>query len=216
MIIPLSQWESSGIAVRGGSPLQRIDPVSASDPDEQIVLDLHVGAVRYAPGPDAGRTLKDHRPIAIDPGEAFRFETIENFTIGPMVFGQVCSRASLTSRGLVVANIKVDPKFQGCLAVTVYNIGRERVTIQRDEPFCSVFFQQLTVEVDGPVRTPPGPIPRGSRPFTEALVRNKQIVVTAIVALVVSIAGSLIASTFDSNAPSSNSPATHSTVTSVP
>lgn len=206
MIIPLSQWQAHGIEVRKDDG-ETIDPVRAADPDEKVVLDLHIGKVRYNPGPDAGQDIRDGQNIVIKPGAAFRFETVENFIVGRKVFGQVCSRASLTNRGLIVANIKVDPLFQGKLAVTVYNVAPAAIKLPAGEHFCSVFFQEMSSEVQGNnVRTPPGPPSRSSSRSRDFWDRNRQFIFTVVISLIISVAGSLIATSVDNGGSSPSAP----------
>jgi hypothetical protein len=63
----------------------------------------------------------------------------------------------MSSRGLWVANAKIDPKFSNddfeqALEVTVMNATEKKITIKRGDPFCSIYFGSLVGEVDGKCR----------------------------------------------------------------
>lgn len=69
MIVPLSEWKSSGIELF--SPLNAsIDAEATAPQGEHVVYDLHVGKAYYAPGPDAGTAIKDGQKLTIKPGDA--------------------------------------------------------------------------------------------------------------------------------------------------
>jgi dCTP deaminase len=211
LIIPISRWNEFGITLSDGR--NAINPVEHADTDEAVVVDLHVGKAFFAPGPDAGTELAYGKSILVQPGDAVRVETFEQVMNKGKSFGQVCSRSSLTYKGLVVSNIKVDPNFSGKLQITVYNVGRRPVRLpRRDEGgFCSVFFQSIVDDVDGTTRTSPPPPRRETNAVKDFVARNKRGVVTVMVSLIVSVAGSLIATGLTSGSASGDDVTTTTT-----
>jgi len=182
MIIKVADYKAKGIVLRNAVPFRE-------NGKEQICYDLHVGQSVKRPGDETRRATPNK--IRLKPNDCIRIETQEEFSLPNNVFGTVCSRASLTAEGLVAANLKIDPKFNGKLFVTVYNTSRNINTINIDLPFCSVFFQTLESPVSdtAPVRHPPDPKIITGPHIVEALLRALPFIVTFIA----SVAASLVA-----------------------
>lgn len=185
MIIRVSNYAAKGIKiVNGGQP--------NGDPKEQICFDLHVGASVRIAGDETRRPTP--KPIRLKPNDCLRIETKEHLTIPNTVFGMLCSRASLTAEGLVAANLKIDPKFQGKLTITIFNASKNVITINPDLPFCSIFFATLEepVDPDSPIRTPPeAKIITGNR-IVEWFHRSSGHILTFLLSVLASIIASYI------------------------
>ena len=154
---------------------------------EQICYDLHVGESIKFPGDDTRRPTP--KQIRLKPNDCIRIETREELRVPNDVFGTICSRASLTAEGLVASNLKIDPKFNGKLFVTVYNTSRNINSINPDLPFCSIFFQAIEspVSTAAPVRHPPdAKIITGPR-YLEAFLRAVPFLVTFIFSVLASL-----------------------------
>jgi len=190
VIIPLTDWAAESIQVFVGT--EAISPSAHADHVEKIVLDLHVGSAYYEPGPGTGTKLNPGERLKVRPGRAVRIYTSESFVLPKNVFGELVSRASLTARGLVAANIKLDPSFSGQLHVTLFNVSTDTVFLKADEAFCSVFFHKLDREVDGNTRRAPDP-PVREKGVAATLSRHSDRLITVGIALSVSIIGSGIA-----------------------
>jgi deoxycytidine triphosphate deaminase len=185
MIIQLRDYSTKGIQISGNGLAQ-------GDSKEQICFDLHVGESIRIAGDDTRRPTPS--PLRLKPNDCLRIETREHLTIPNTVFGMLCSRASLTAEGLVAANLKIDPKFQGKLTITIYNASKNIITINPDLPFCSIFFATLetAVENTSPVRTPPeAKIITGNR-LVEWLHRHTPHIATFIFSVLASIIASWI------------------------
>ncbi len=185
MVIQLKDYAKHGIQI---TPW--IDP----DPKERIVYDLHVGESYRRPG-DANRKTMP-RMKTLWPNTCIRIDTQEKLTTSTGVFGQTCSRASLSAEGLVVANLKIDPKFAGHhLCVTAFNTGKRPIRIKRDDPFCSIFFSTLEEHVgqDAEARNPPEAGVLATGWVEETLIRAAPFVVTFGLSVAVSLASNYIA-----------------------
>jgi len=147
MVIKTSEFEEHGIQIASNLP--------PPNHKEKVVRDLHAGEGYRKPG-DANRYELVEK-VYVHPNDCLLIETEEELTVPQDVFGQVCSRASLTAEGVLVANLKIDPKFSGKLTITVINVGRRYLRIERGMAFCSVFFQTLGGPVGdtAPARKPP-------------------------------------------------------------
>ena len=186
MIIRVSDYPAKGIKIVSNGAQAN------GDPKEQICFDLHVGeGVRIA-GDDTRRRTPN--PIRLKPNDCLRIETREHLTIPNTVFGMLCSRASLTAEGLVAANLKIDPKFQGKLTITIFNASKNVITINPNLPFCSIYFATLEEPVDSesPIRTPPeAKIITGNR-ILEWFHRSSGHILTFVLSVLASIIASYI------------------------
>jgi deoxycytidine triphosphate deaminase len=179
MVISVADYKNRSIVLEGASFPERLK--------EQICYDLHVGSSIKLPGDDTRRPSP--RIIRLKPNDCVRIETREELFVPNDVFGTVCSRASLTAEGLVAANLKIDPKFQGKLVITVYNTSKNLIKIDKKLPFCSLFFQTLETPVpaDSPVRTPPEAKIISGNLFLDALMRARPHIFTFIASVLASI-----------------------------
>ncbi|MBI5244187.1 MAG: hypothetical protein HY922_11015 [Elusimicrobia bacterium] len=112
---------------------------------ETVVCDLHVGENTWEnrirrPAPNK---------LKIQPNTCRVIETAEVFTVPDNVFGVICSRASIASRGLYVANAKVDPLYVQPLKLVVFNTTKQTIILKKGEAFCSVFFAKLCGRAEG-------------------------------------------------------------------
>lgn len=179
-----------------GARAIRIEPttaVSVGSKVEEVTFDLHVGASYKVPG-DANPKALD-RSLALSAGECLRVTTRERVQLPADVFGQICSKASLSAEGLMVANTKVDPTFNDFLDIAVFNTSATPLRLQRDEPFCSVFFQELSGRVaqSNVSICRPHPRPRPSRPIPDFLLKYRAYVITAAITFALSVTASVVA-----------------------
>jgi deoxycytidine triphosphate deaminase len=180
MVIQLKDYPRHGI---------EITPKHEPDSKERIVYDLHVGLSYRRPGDANRRVIR--KVITLRPNDCVRIDTEEELRIPLGVFGQTCSRASLTAEGLVVANLKIDPNFQGSLNVTAFNTSKRSISISPGKPFCSIFFFTLEspLEAGAPARVPPDPKILMGGQYKEAFLRAVPHVIT----WGLSVAASLVA-----------------------
>jgi hypothetical protein len=149
MILPLQAWNENGIqVVRAGVDG---DPVrhQLDNTPERVALDLHIGR-DYQIDFNAWKLMPAE--VVLEPNDCRRFRVEETITTSTAVFGQICSKGGYTSEGLLVANQKVDPNFDGRLELAVFNAGNTPVAVKRGMPFACLWF--------GLVDPPPSDAPR--------------------------------------------------------
>jgi deoxycytidine triphosphate deaminase len=112
------------------------------DPKELVSCDLRIGKRYQEPGdpqifefPKTSYSLKPNRCIVV--------HTLEKLSVPDGIFATLCSKGSLTARGLMVANTKIDPLFCNYLQISVFNAGNRPVELSREMPFCSIIFHTL-------------------------------------------------------------------------
>lgn len=193
MVLTLMEWLDSDLVIKVDG--EQVDPVIHAASEERVVLDLHPGRIYFSPGSDPGTEIPDGDPFRIRPNEAVRIKTREVLYVPGNLFGEVCSRASLTTRGLLASHLKIDPHFQGPLFVTLYNVGPQTITLSPDQAFCSIFFHKLSQPTLGPARVPPVPPSRSVTGIRALYWNNQARILTALISLGVSVTGSIIATT---------------------
>jgi deoxycytidine triphosphate deaminase len=164
-----------------------INPSPAGGPEdkEQVVVDLHVEQVYHEAGDSTMQALS--KSIVLHPNECIVLKTKEELEIPGDIFGFLCSRGSLSSRGLLVANTKVDPCFNGALMIPVFNASSYDIEIQKNDAFCSIFFLKMEEPVSPDARKR-SPIALHARaPGLLARLKHHREMVIGVMALVTGI-----------------------------
>lgn len=79
------------------------------------------------------------RDYSFESGECITFETIETINFSQMsLFGIVVNKHSVLARGIVHPITKIDPGYNGTLAITLFNFGNKSETIQYGQPLVSL------------------------------------------------------------------------------
>jgi deoxycytidine triphosphate deaminase len=108
------------------------------DENEQVTTDLCIGDRYQIAGKSKWYELRGQ--YALRPGTCVTVKTHERITLPQDVFGVLCSKGSLSARGLIVSNTKVDPLFGDHLNIPVFNSGRATIRISPGMAFCSICF----------------------------------------------------------------------------
>ena len=111
--------------------------------DCNISYDLRVGKIYRDHRVDGGTNLASGQKIKIAPGMAVIIETEEWIHLPKGVFGQISPKVSLLQKGISNTHSKIDPGYNGPLLVTVFNLGKKTVALERGQKFCSVFFVRV-------------------------------------------------------------------------
>lgn len=179
MIIKTCDFATYGVQIT-------TERAAAPDAKEQVVYDLHIGKAYRTPGDANRHTLP--KVIYLKPNDCVLLETDEELSVPANIFGVIVSRASLAAEGIVVANLKIDPRFYGRLTVTVINAGTRYLRIEQGMPFCSVFFQGMEKPADGNApRTPPQARLLPSHRYRERFLASLPFVLTFAASVVASL-----------------------------
>lgn len=189
MILPLEAWHREGIriSVPNGNDDPIADALSATE--ERVALDIRVGG-QYE---HEGQSIAMPAELTLRPGDCIRILVKERLVTPANVFGAVCSRASLSSEGLFVANLKIDPKFSGHLHLAVLNGSRETIRIKPDDPFACIWFAKLTHPLpDAPIRFPTETKPIIKRSVGARLQVARPHLITGAVTLSIAVIAAVI------------------------
>jgi deoxycytidine triphosphate deaminase len=119
--------------------IQGLDSAQLADhTDSNVSYDLRIG-----------NQYRDHRELSVKsiprdgiitlhPGAALIIETAESLHLPRSMYGTIAPRVSLLQKGLSSTFSKVDPGYNGHLLITLFNLGKTTVTLQRGEPFCAL------------------------------------------------------------------------------
>ncbi|WP_414561742.1 MULTISPECIES: dCTP deaminase domain-containing protein [unclassified Anabaena] len=89
---------------------------------------------------DSGKTdLLENGKISLQPGSAVIIETAETVEFPKSRFGHVVPKVSLLQSGLSNTSSKIDPGYNGKLSITVFNLGKRAVELQKGQEFCTLY-----------------------------------------------------------------------------
>ncbi|MDB9528479.1 hypothetical protein PN498_20980 [Oscillatoria sp. CS-180] len=122
--------------------------IFVEDLDKSQVIDKKLCNASY--DLRVGDEYKDHRNatkhellsngrIALQPGSAVIIETAERFQFPKTRFGHIVPKVSLLQEGLSNTSSKVDPGYEGRLSITVFNLGKRTVTLEKGQKFCTLY-----------------------------------------------------------------------------
>ena len=139
----VQDFEAAG-GLAGTTVLVRnMDPDQLAGDSSNVSYDLRLGR-EYRDHRDVGkRDLPDGGTLVLHPGAAVIIETEEFIQLPKTRFACVVPKVSLLQKGLSNTMSKVDPGYQGNLLVTLFNLGKETVTLSRQESFCSLCVFQV-------------------------------------------------------------------------
>ena len=128
--------------------IRGMNPQSLVDGSSNISYDLRIGQ-EYRDHRDAGkRTLNHSGTIVLHPGTAVIVETEEFVHLPHTLFALLVPKVSLLQKGISHTTSKVDPGYQGRLLVTLFNLGKQAVTLKRYDPCCAM----CVMRVEGTAR----------------------------------------------------------------
>jgi deoxycytidine triphosphate deaminase len=161
------------------------------DPKEQVSVDLTVGALYQKSGdPD---WLHVNEALTIYPGTCVIIQTAETIKMPNNAFGLLATKGSAGAKGIVAANTKLDPLFDGNLNIPVFNVGGRKVEIRKGQPFCSISFWETESPIVGnTTRNAIKVQPRTISKMRDFMDRNAAHIITGGVSLIGAIVASLI------------------------
>lgn len=123
-----------------------IDPIEF-DPKEQVSVDLAIGNVYQVSGDVAWKEVKTG--IKIDSGTCIIVQTKEKIKMPNNVFGLLSTKGSIGGKGLLIANTKIDPLFEGKPNIPLFNAGSKKIYLTSGQKICSVSFWKTEQAVVG-------------------------------------------------------------------
>jgi dCTP deaminase len=132
------EFESRG-ARRGSTLLIRNSDGTQLLPDSpNLSYDLRVGSVYKDHRDGLRRELPDGGSITLLPGGAVVIGTEESLHMPAGLFGYIVPRVKWLQQGVSNTLSKIDSGYNGKLLVTLFNLGKNTVPIDRKEGFCSL------------------------------------------------------------------------------
>lgn len=173
-----------------------ISPIN-NDPKEQVSVDLTVGSMYQKSGDSDWKTLTES--ITIPPGTCLLIQTKEKIKMPNNVFGLLCTKGSMGAKGIVIANTKLDPLFDGNLNIPVYNVGNKKVILNKDTKFCSISFWQTESPITGSTARNAIKIsPRDNNRIVDFLSNNVPHLITGLASIVAAVVAAFITVKFGS------------------
>lgn len=164
-----------------------VQPI-ANDPKEQVSIDLRVGSLFQKSGEPDWLHVPDE--IELHPGSAVLIQTVESIRMPNDAFGLLATKGSVGAKGIVTANTKLDPLFDGYLNIPVFNVSGRAVKLKKGQAFCSISFWTTEAPIVGnATRNAIKLQPREVNKIVDFLSKNVPHIITAVV----SFAGAIIA-----------------------
>jgi dCTP deaminase len=137
------EFESRG-SRRGSTRLIRNSDDTQLLPDfPNLSYDLRVGSVYKDHRDGLRRELPEGGNIILLPGGAVVIETEESLHMPAGLFGYIVPRVKWLQQGVSNTLSKVDSGYNGKLLVTLFNLGKNTVPIDRKERFCSLVVHEV-------------------------------------------------------------------------
>lgn len=140
------------------------DRTQLSGKGSNVSYDLRVGPKYRDHRREQPRDLMPGGQISLEPGSAVIIQTEEEVHFPQCRFGYVVPKVRELQRGLSNTMSKVDPGYHGPLLVTLFNLGGQKVTVGRSDPFCTLVVHQVAEgaklyegaakQIEGQPRTP--------------------------------------------------------------
>jgi deoxycytidine triphosphate deaminase len=167
------------------------------DPKEQVSVDLTVGSMYQRSGDPDWLHIGDE--IVIHPGSCVLVQTAEVIRMPNDIFGLLATKGSIGAKGIVTANTKLDPLFDGNLNIPVFNVSGRKVQIKAGQRFCSISFWEIESPIVGSsTRNAIKLQPREIGKARDFLERNAPHIITAAVSLIGAIVAALITVSYGS------------------
>lgn len=125
---------------RHGSTLliRNFDSTQLSPGTPNLSYDLRIGSVYKDHRDGLRRELADDGSITLLPGGAVVIETEESLHMPAGLFGYIVPRVKWLQQGVSNTLSKVDSGYNGKLLVTLFNLGKNTVPVDRMAGFCSL------------------------------------------------------------------------------
>lgn len=161
------------------------------DPKEQVSVDLTVGNLYQKSGdPD---WLHVNEALTIYPGTCVIIQTSETIKMPNNAFGLLATKGSTGAKGIVTANTKLDPLFDGHLNIPVFNVGGRKIELRKGQSFCSISFWETESPIVGnTTRNAIKVQPRTTSKTKDFLDRHTANIITGIASVVGSIGAAVL------------------------
>lgn len=151
MILSASDWDIHDTQLCTKCSEGNLTPLDLSQAPG-VSYDLTIKGIDVRDG--GARLHQTGRSFSLRPGSCVVLETAEHVVTGDSVFGFICSRASLSARGLIVSNLKVDANYSDTLYVTAVNASTQPIKLSPGDAFCAIVFVEMARRCSVKARRP--------------------------------------------------------------
>jgi dCTP deaminase len=113
------------------------------DGSPNLCYDLRVGQLYRDHRRKETLFLREGGEITLHPGAAVIIRTEESVHLPRSMFGYIVPKVKMLEKGLSNTVSKVDAGYPGRLSVTLFNLGKRKVTVRRSEAFCSLVIHRV-------------------------------------------------------------------------
>lgn len=119
--------------------------LAPADKESHLSYDLRVGEEYKDHRDNQKQGLPIGNKITLLPGVAVILLTEEGVCLPRAMFAYIVPRVRIQQKGLSNIVSKIDLGYCGRLVVTVFNLGKKTVTLERSEPFCSMVVHSVAI-----------------------------------------------------------------------
>lgn len=113
--------------------------------------DMRIGKRLLVSGNEHEIDLEKEGSFNLKAGEFALLTTVENITLDNIIVGHIGLKSYYTRKGVIVlAGLQIDPGFSGILILGVYNASSRKISLEYQNPICTVEFYKLAKPVGIP------------------------------------------------------------------
>lgn len=140
--------------------IENFDASQYNDPkDSNTSYDLRIGSNYRDLREVSVVGFPTDRPLILHPGSAAIIETEEFVSLPNSRFGHIVPKVKLLHQGVSNTSSKIDPGYYGKLSITVFNLSKTPIELNKGDRFCTLYILDVASGVR-PYQKPPKSIPQ--------------------------------------------------------
>lgn len=101
--------------------------------------DLRIGAA-YSPETFQKAIFSKGAEFTLLPGHSLQILCKEFIWLSPFIMASIHSRGTFAAKGLILNSTTIDPNWSGQMALALYNVSKNPITLHVGERFCTIIF----------------------------------------------------------------------------
>ncbi|WP_144646577.1 dCTP deaminase domain-containing protein [Priestia megaterium] len=114
------------------------------DSEANTSYDLKIGDVYLDHRESKPSSLSERGKIKLTPGAAVIIQTKEFVHFPKTRFGQIVPKVGLLRKGISNTTSKIDPGYSGRLLITLFNLGKNTIHLEKGEKFCTLIVHDVS------------------------------------------------------------------------
>ena len=145
-----SDWEKMHQHLQSTDSVIFIDPKN-NDRIGPVSMDIEVGDAYIVPGSNESFKIPQEG-VKVKPKQAVVLYTSQRFKLPYNVFGVVTGKGKYIFKGCFLSTGKIDPGFEGCLKIGLFNGGCSSINLKPNDVFATVYFLNTDMTISAPLK----------------------------------------------------------------